>query len=213
MKKEKLTKFSDYVYYYKWHAIIAVVVIVVLAFTIHDCATKIEDDMVVTALLSNYPAIEASENMSADFVSAGLIPDANEDGVSQVYVNLVTVPLDPQSEQEMMGAQQAMIAMAADDSILFLIDEDLLEMYETQGAFGDISEKAESLGYGEDLIYTAEDGTVMGISLKDNEYLKSKGVVTDTLYACYRALPEGELEPEAKLKLKAADDIFDYIMK
>ena len=213
MKKEKLTKFSDYVYYYKWHAIISLIVIVLVAIFVRDCANKIEDDLVVTGLLSYYPSIEASENMSADFEGAGLIPDVNGDGINQVYINLVTVPLEPSSEQEMMGAQQAMIAMAADDSILFLVDGDLLEMYEEQGAFGDVSDKAEKLGYGEDMVYTAQDGTVIGISLKDNEYLKDKGVVTDTLYACYRDIPEENLEAEAQLKLKAADDIFEFIMK
>ena len=95
--------------------------------------------------------------------------------------------------------------------MLFLVDEDLLEMYEDQEVFADISDKAEKYGIADDSLYIAEDGTPMGISLKDNAYLKSKGVVTDTLYACFRNTYEPNLTDEAKIKMEVADKIFEYM--
>lgn len=213
MKKEKITKFSDFVYYYKWHVIISVILLVLIVFTVRDCATKVEDDMVVSVLISNYAGIDTAENMAADFTAEGIIPDTDEDGISKVYVNIVTIPVEPKTEQEMMANYQATIALAADDSELFLVDKDLLEIYETQGAFGDISEKAEKYGFAEDEVYISEEGTLIGLSLAGNEYLESRGMVTDTLYACFRPLSEKEIEPEEELKIKAADDILDYILK
>ncbi len=213
MKKEKITKFSDFVYYYKWHVIIAVVLVIVLASSLYSCATKVEDDLVVSVLISNYAAADASENIAADLCAAGIIPDTDGDGINQMYVNIVTLPLEAQTEADFAAGYQAMIAMVADDSILFLVDEDLLEMYEDQDVFADISDKAEKYGFGEDDVYIAEDGTLMGLSLKGNEYLESKGMVTDTLYACFRALPEGELEEDTVAKIKAADDILEFIIK
>lgn len=213
MKKEKITKFSDFVYYYKWHIIITVIVVLMVASGIHSCATKVEDDLVVDVLISNYAAVGASDNIAADLTAAGIIPDIDGDGISKTYVNIITLPLETESEADMAANYQAMIALAADDSILFLVDEDLLEMYETQGAFGDISDKAEKYGFGEDAVYIAEDGTLMGLSLKGNEYLESKGIVTDTLYACFRPVPEGEVESDLAAKVKAADDILEFIIK
>ncbi len=213
MKKEKITKFSDFMYYYKWHMVITFFVVLLVVSFVHSCTTKVEDDLAVSMLISNYAAVDASEKMSADFTEAGLIPDIDGDGISKVYVNIVTVPLEAKSQEDVMANYQASIALAADDSILFLVDEDLLELYETQGDFGDISDKAAEFGYGEDMVYTAEDGTVMGISLKGNEYLESKGIVTDTLYACFRPIPEGELNTEVTSKIKAADDILAFILK
>lgn len=212
MKKEKITTFSDFVYYYKWHVIISVVLVIVLASSLYSCATKVEDDLVVSVLISNYASSSASENIGADLCDAGIIPDIDGDGISQMHVNIVTMPLEMQTEADMAAGYQAMIAMAADDSILFLVDEDLLEMYEDQGAFADISDKAEKYGFGEDEVYIAEDGTLMGLSLTGNEYLESKGIVTDTLYACFRPLPEGKLEEDMLAKIKAADDILEFIL-
>ncbi|MBQ6998728.1 MAG: hypothetical protein IJN62_02965 [Clostridia bacterium] len=213
MKKEKITNFSDFVYYYKWHVIIAVVLVIVLASSLHSCATKVEDDLVVSVLISNYASADASENIASDLCAAGIIPDIDGDGISKTHVNIVTLPLETQTEADVAAGYQAMIAMAADDSMLFLVDEDLLEMYESQGAFDDISDKAEKYGFSEEDVYIAEDGTLMGLSLKGNEYLESKGMVTDTLYACFRPLPEGELESDMIAKIKAADDILEFIIK
>lgn len=213
MKKERITNFSDFMYYYKWHIVITLFVALVVASFVRSCVTKVEDDLAVSVLISNYADVDAADRMSADFTEAGLIPDIDGDGISKVYVNIVTVPFETESQEDVMANYQAAIALAADDSILFLVDEDLIEIYETQDAFGDISHKADEFGYGEDMIYTAEDGTVMGISLKGNQYLESKGIVTDTLYACFRPIPEGELKPEAASKIKAADDILAFILK
>lgn len=213
MKKEKITKFSDFVYYYKWHVIISVVAVIVLVSSLHSCATKVEDDLVVDVLISNNALVDAAENIEADLCGAGLIPDIDGDGISSPYVNIITMPLETQSEADVAASYQAMIAMAADDSILFLIDEDLLEMYEDQSTFADISDKAQKYGFKDEDVYIAEDGTPMGLSLKGNAYLESKGIVTDTLYASFRILPEGDLEDDMIAKIKAADDIFEFIIK
>ncbi|MBR2476586.1 MAG: hypothetical protein IKB50_00440 [Clostridia bacterium] len=213
MKKEKLTKFSDIIYYYKWHMIIAVVMIIAVAYFAVECHNKVKDDLVITAVLSNYSMSTASEEIGNDMASNGVIPDLNGDGVSKAYVHVITFPVKPQNQEEMMAGQQVSIAFAADDSILFLIDEDLLEMYEDDMVFGDISRVAELQGVSEENLYIAEDGTVMGISLKGNEYLESKGIPTQTLYACYRYISPESITDEIQTKINAADGILAHIMK
>ncbi len=210
MKKEKITSLSDFMYYYKWHIVVLAAVTVLLVTFVRDCATKIEDDMSVVGLLSNYAATDAADLISADLTAKGFVPDVNGDGENQMFVNLITIPLNPTSEMDMMGSQRAMLAMATDDAVLYMVDEDLLEMYEEQGAFGDVRARAEELGIPEDMTYIAEDGTVIGISLADNAYLKEKGINTDTLYACFRPILKDD--EAARMKTRAANEILEYIV-
>ena len=213
MKKEKLTKFSDIMYYYKWHMIIAVIMIIVVAYFAVECHNKVEDDITVTAILSNYALSTAAEDVENDMVSNGLIPDLNGDGTNKMFVHIITFPIKPQNQEEMMAGQQVSVAFAADDSVLFLIDEDLLEMYEDDEIFNDISRVAELQGASEADLYLAEDGTSMGISLTDNEYLESKGIPTKTLYACYRYALHSDNSDEYQAKVDVADKILAHIMK
>ena len=213
MKNQKLTKFSDIMYYYKWHIIITIITIAAVVFFATECRNKVEDDLVITAILSNYAMSTAPDAITSDMVEKGIIPDFNGDGVSKAYMNLITFPVNPQNQEEMMAAQQVSIAFAADDSILFLLDKDLLEMYENDELFGDISRVAELHGLGEEDLYISEDGTVLGISLKGNPYLEEKGIPTDTLYACYRMVYPERITDETKAKIQVADDMLGYIMK
>ena len=213
MKKEKLTKFSDIVYYYKWYMIITALVILAVAYIAVECHNKVEDDLIVTAVLSNYPLSTASDEIAEDMVADGIIPDLNEDGVSKPYVNMITFPLTPQSQEEMMAGQLVSIAFAEKKAVLFLIDLDLLEMYEDDEIFCDISRVAELHDIPDEDLYIAEDGTIMGISLAGNEYLESKGIPTQTLYACYKYLPYANTPEENQVMLDAADEILAYIMK
>lgn len=213
MKKEKLTKFSDIVYYYKWHMIIAAITIIAIVFFAVECSKKVEDDLVVTVILSNYSSYDTADSISNDLAAEGVIPDFNGDGVSKAYIHIITFPLKPQTQEEMMAGQEVSVAFAGDDSILFLIDEDLLEMYEDDMVFGDISRVAELNGIGEEDLYIAEDGTVMGISLKGNKYLGDKGIKTDTLYACYRFTPDDRITDEIRAKIDAADKILAHFLR
>ena len=177
MKKEKLTKFSDIMYYYKWHMIIAVITIIAVAYFTVECHNKVKDDLVVTAILSNYSLSTAPDDIETDMVSSGIVPDLNGDGTSKMFVHVITFPLKPQNQEEMMAGQQVSVALAGDDSVLFLIDFDLLEMYEDDEIFCDISRVAELQGVSEEDLYIAEDGTVMGISLN-----------TTVFFFCFRLI-------------------------
>lgn len=209
MKKEKITNFSDFMYYYKWHIVIALVIIVLAAVFIRDCASKVEDDISVAFILSNYTATDSSESISADLEENGLVPDLNGDGIGQMYTRIVTSPIDG-GEDAVSASYQITIAFLEKNTVMFFVDEDLLEMYEDQDIFGDVSERAAKFNISDEDLYVAESGEPIGISLKGNSYLKEKGIVTDTLYACFRS--EAAADDDGKEGAKAADKIFEYML-
>lgn len=208
MKKEKITNFSDFIYYYKWHVIIAIVIIALAVIFIRDCANKVEDDISIALILSNYTAADTSDAISSDLENAGLVPDLDGDGVGQMYTRVITSPIDG-GEDAVTASYQITIAFLEKNTVMYLIDEDLLEMYEEQGIFDDVTERAKKLDVSEDGLYVSEEGVPIGISLKGNKYLQEKGVVTDTLYACFRA---GGDDADIKTLSEAADKIFEYML-
>lgn len=208
MKKEKITNFSDFIYYYKWHVIIAIVIIALAVIFIRDCANKVEDDMSIALILSNYTVADTSDAISSDLENAGLVPDLDGDGVGQIYTRVITSPIDG-GEDAVTASYQITIAFLEKNTVMYLIDEDLLEMYEEQGIFDDVTERAKNLDVSEDGLYVSEEGVPIGISLKGNKYLQEKGVVTDTLYACFRA---GSDDADIKTLSEAADKIFEYML-
>ena len=212
MKKEKITKFSDFVYYYKWHVVVLLIVAALLAYFVRDCTNKVENDVSLAFMLSNQTEYNTADEITADLTGAGLIPDLDGDGINQLYTNMMVSLIDDMSETGTAVNYQISIEFAAGESMLFIIDEDLIEVYEQHGAFADISEKAKSYSIAEEDLYIAEDGTPIGISLKGNEYLESKGIVTDTLYACFRNTFDRELTKEEQAKKEVAEKIFDYII-
>lgn len=209
MKKEKM-KFSDYVYYYKWHVIILLFAVLTLVFTLKDCGSNVKDDAVISAILSNRYGIESAEQISGALEDAGVIPDTNGDGEKKVWVNMTVLPYETTSEEAQVAYQKANISLMTDESVIFLLDEDILEIYEEKEYFTDIGKLAESLGVTD--VYIAEDGKVLGISLKGNEFLESKGIVTDTLFACYREFGDSINEKTAK-KIEIANGILEFIVR
>ena len=209
MKKEKM-KFSDYVYYYKWHVIILLFAVFALVFLLKDCGSNTKDDAVVSAILSNGYGIESAEQISGALTEAGVIPDLNGDGEKKVWVNMTLLPYETGSEEAQVAYQKASISLMTDESVIFLLDEDILEIYEERGYFTDIGKLAERFGVTD--VYTAEDGKILGISLKGNEFLESKGIVTDTLFACYREFGDSIDEKTAK-KIEIADGILEFIIR
>jgi len=210
MEKQKLTKFSDIVYYYKWYAIVFVVIVLMVLFMVRECGNIVKDDAVVTMLLSSEVPPEAAEEIANDLCGAKVFDDLTGDGVLSVYVNPITIPYETASEEAYNAAMQASLALTSEEGLLFFVDEDLLELYEENGFFTDISEKAIKLGKSGDDVYTDSEGKVIGISLKGNEYLEKKGINTETLYACFKVSSIQDTD-KYMLMLKAAEDIFEYV--
>lgn len=210
MTKNKLTKWSDIIYYYKWHAVGVVVAIVVILMIVNGIANKVEDDVTINMLLSHDAMASASEEIATDLNS--VIPDIDGDGIKQSYINIVTVPYEIKDETDMNAGMQASLVFAMKETLLCLIDKDLLDLYTDKDFFEDVSQKATAMGLKDDEVYKNPSGMPVGLSLKGNKYLEEKGVNTDTLYACFK-LSSMEGSKEYAAIRKAAGDVLDFIIE
>lgn len=211
MEKNKLTKFSDIFYYYKWYAFGVIALIVVVIMIISGIVNKVEDDVTINMLLSYDAAPTAGEEISAD-IENGVILDVDGDGITQSYINVVTVPYEFKDEADINSGMQASLVFAIDEAILCFIDKDLLDLYSDKDFFEDISEKASALGYGEEAVYKNPQGVPVGISLNGNKYLEEKGVTTKDLYVCFKHSAKKDTERYKAIR-QSAENVLDYIIE
>ena len=212
MKKDIIAKFSDFMYYHKWHIILGIIAVASVVSFIWSATHKEVDDVTITAIVSNETSQETAEKISDAIEQNNIVKDINGDGSVNVFTNMIYVPFENSQGQEIeMAYNRANIAIVSKESVLFLIDEDMLEIYADRDAFMDISETARKFNKTEGA-YINEDGICIGISLKDNEFLKSQGMVTDTLYGCYRYIPQDTDDKELSAKLEASEKILEFIL-
>lgn len=210
MEKNKLTKWSDIVYYYKWHAIGIIAAVVIVVSIVSGIVNKVEDDVTVNMLLSYDAAPTAGEEIAADLNT--VIPDIDGDGVKQSYINVITVPYEIKDENDMNSGMQASLVFALEETILCLIDKDLLDLYTDKDFFEDVSQKAADIKLDEEQIYRNPSGVPVALSLKGNKYLEEKGVKTDTLYACFKYSSMRDKEQYSAIR-NAAEDVLDFIVE
>ncbi|MBE7012557.1 MAG: hypothetical protein E7416_00550 [Ruminococcaceae bacterium] len=214
MEKSNSKKMSDIIYYYKWYALAVIGVLAIVLLFVHECATTVKDDIVVNMLLSNDYNEDASVNIAADLEGKQIFADLNGDGSLKTYINIVKVPYNLTSEADISSSMQATVALATDDALLCLVDEDLLEMYAEKGFFEDIKEKLPAqIAVRDDAFFTTSDGKTVGISLKDNAYLEKMGISTKSLYACIRIPIEGSDEDMHSKKTEASVNILAHIIQ
>lgn len=206
-----MKKISDFWFFYKGYIIALLIVVLLCVLILKDCSEKIHEDLAVTMLLSNDAKPESSQNIANALEEGGKVPDFNGDGNFKARVNLVTVPYEVKDESDLASQYQANIAIQTDESQLFFIDEDLLEIYEEQELFGDIGDLAEGLNAQN--LYIDENGKAIGISLKGNAFLEDKGIVTETLYACLRNNEYTEPDEEADKIINASVEILKFIVE
>lgn len=212
MAKQKLTKLSDIIYYYKWHAIAVIGAIFLTVLVVHECASIVRDDVTVNILVSGRYEESASEEISVALEEAAAFDDINGDGKLASYFNIVRVPHRLTSEGEISSGMMATVALATDEALLNFVDGDLAANYAGNGYFDDITAKfPASLLEGAEIAETA-DGLKYGISVKDNAFLESKGINADNMYACLRIPVEGYSEELYEKKVKAAADVLKFII-
>lgn len=212
MEKRKLTKLSDIIYYYKWHALAVIGALLLVLLVVHECSTIVEDDVTVNMLVSSHFEESASDEISVALEEASAFEDVNNDGKLAAYVNIIRVPYQLTSEGDISSGMMASVALATDEALLNFVDGDLAAGYADSGYFDDITVKLPlALTEGAEIAET-EKGLKYGISVKGNAFLESKGINTEDMYACLRIPIEGYDEELYEKKVKAAADVLKFII-
>lgn len=124
---------KNFIFYYKWHVIIAVVAIALIAGTIVSNVTRVEPDLYVL-FSGDYVLLEDDRNLLQSRMEEA-ISDVNGDGKIAAQLTEVPLKLDSEKVDETTAAsnyQMQMQFMTGEQHILVL-DRELFNLYHGQG--------------------------------------------------------------------------------
>ena len=141
---EKLTGkkwWENYWFYYKKHTIIGAIVLVLLAFILHDSLTREKFDVTVVYATSE-ATIAEQEEVIAEILKQ-YAADYNGDGKVTVEVDVESLPLNDELGSELFTAMQTRFAgeMAVGEKSIYIMDKTLYDYYDVAGAFEDLEER------------------------------------------------------------------------
>lgn len=131
-------KWDNFWFYYKWYVLAAAVVLGLVAFTIHDAASRIQPDIHV-AVIGRLPLpVPATDALADALEQQGLIPDLNGDGRCEAFVEQYVLSLDGSEALDYNVQMADSVKLMADlqdaTSLIFLVD-DLDSLREYTGTF------------------------------------------------------------------------------
>ncbi len=114
-------RLENFWYYYRWALIGGIFLIVVLAFTISECAKRIPEDLTVSYYSESAISQEVVSRMQTVFGAS--VEDL--DGDMQKYVSLspVSGKIDEMSEQAMAVQQKFQVELAAGSASAYVFDQ------------------------------------------------------------------------------------------
>ena len=202
---------EHYLYYYKFHIIVAAFLIFMFGSIIYSNVTRIHYDMQVSylGLFGINPDHEAA--LSAYFEAE--IDDVTENGkkeIGYIYYSFDNVMEDDVVSEEEYAYQMKLVAelQGGDSDLYFMTGTNADELAGFGENFMNVYEFA-----GEDCpadrIKSDMNGHPFAVSVSGNEKLGEMGIDTSELYICVRQLYEGNKKDEIKVKthensLKAA---------
>lgn len=123
-------KWDNFWFYHKWHVVIAIVVIILAAFFIHDMVTKVNPDYEIGMITeATYPS-DLVDGLQAQLAKYG--EDLNGDGKVVVQVNQYVLSAGDEPDAAMAQMQEAsFVKLSADlssgTSVIFITDKASLE--------------------------------------------------------------------------------------
>lgn len=201
-------RIENFFYYYKWHTVAAIFVILILLFGIKSSIDSKEPDLNILYVSDKVTAPEATNNFKKTLDENKLIKDVNEDGEKYFYFEPLVLSFDDNSNQDYALYQKLQVQMFTGVQTLMLVHQYVLEDYD--GAFDNIGAYAGK----DDKTFKGSEKFVTGISVEGNRLLEDIGINTENLYVSMHIRTEkqqekGELEKEYKLAEKVLEFILD----
>lgn len=136
-------KWENYWYYYKWHTIAGVFVLLLAVVFIHDIATKEQYDTTVMFAHSEY--VEDAEIAQLKSTLEQYIPDVDGNG----EVNLLMTPIfmqggeggEPSDPEYAYAMQMKMVSeLSVNPTLIVIFDDGFLRTFSEEGFLQDLSE-------------------------------------------------------------------------
>ncbi len=204
-KKDK-TWLKNFWYYYRIHVIVGIIAIIVLGFTIHDCATRIDPDIsadYIGRLSFSDDKIEAFKQYFA-----AMIKDADgKSGCNVGFVQHTVVDTEKGGDAQMAMAisQAIMIEMSVGESYLYFIGDEYIKQFEDAEILCDVSD-----------LTGGEKGTHYVDVSKNKLFCKLFGEYDVPVYMCVREITGSVNKknlPKAQIMQDNAKVIFSEFLK
>lgn len=199
-------RFENYWYYYKWHTIVGIAVIMLIILGLKSFSSSKEADMTIVYVSDKYADPSVSQNFQDSLKENNLTADLNGDKTEYFYLDPMVVSFDGKN-QDVAIMQKLQVYMAAGSQSLMMVHKYILEDYD--GAFEDISDLCQD----DENAFVSKDKTITGISVEGNKYLESLGINTDNLYLCLKQRTQKELKNKNRDKeYELAGKIIKFIL-
>lgn len=176
-------KRENFWYYYKWHTLIGILVILVVVYAVKTSVGSKENDLFMVYVSDMVVNSDSSDMLEKDLKDNDILKDVNGDGEKVFYLDTMIVSMED-NNNDMAVMQKLQVYMMAGEQSLMLVHKYIPEDYD--GAFEDISAYASE----DDVTYTGADGKVTAISVEGNSYLEKLGFNTENLYIAIHARTE-----------------------
>jgi hypothetical protein len=125
--------FTNYWFYYKWHTIAGLFVLLLAAITVRDVVTRVKPDIDITIASQFVFPEETVDGLKSKFEA--VIDDADGDGRKYIQFNSLNVAIPPKDEMQMAASQKLQLEFAAGDSFIFFMDKELFDIYDSEDMF------------------------------------------------------------------------------
>jgi len=132
-------KVKNFFYYYKYHVLIAIALIVAAFFTIRGFVNKVDPDFNI-AFVGRFSYMDAVDELKCKIKEN--IPEIKEPGIDGTYLT----DDDNMGELQYAMEMKTVALMAAGDIDVFILDKYAFERYASQGVFMSLDEIAPRLG-------------------------------------------------------------------
>lgn len=169
-KPKKFTaKWWEYIWeYYKWHFVCVLFAIFIFATTLHQCATRTEYDLKITAVTEQNLVLSQTEALQKDAES--IVTDATGNGVNEVFFMPLSMNEGTDAQTLQVMHTKFTVELAMPESYVFIISKKYVE----QVPESDIFESCDVWAGGNPGEYL--------VSLAGNEKLTALGINTEDLY-------------------------------
>jgi hypothetical protein len=174
-------KLKNNLYYFRFHIIIGIILIITIALSIRSCVTRIDPNLNMVFMGNLY--CNNTEKLQEDMVN--MIPEVVAVGIENLYMSAQQERQDPQMQMAMM--QKAMVLVAAGEIDIFVLDKANFELYAKQGGFRKLDDLVAQLSIPEEKQYKFkvededEKDYVYGIDVLNSKIFKDADVSGEQL--------------------------------
>ncbi|MBQ7574753.1 MAG: hypothetical protein IJT23_10930 [Clostridia bacterium] len=190
----------DYVWtYYKWHILIPLVILLFTLVTVYQCTHRTPYDIEV--IYAGHTVFTDNQMKEIPLGMAKYCDDINGDDKTLVSFDQINFRDVPGSEELDYNLQMKLdLQFQRNKSFLFIFDKDEMDLMLAREhedmIYYPVSEWAKDMP-SDDKLYT-KNGIAYGVSLADNEVIKSLGIKSQDLYLVVRINYSDEPDADKK---------------